>query len=263
MEANRSKSEKPLILVVNDDGITAPGIRALIGFIKDIGELIVVAPNQSMSGMGHAITINSTLRFHKYDGGDGLTEYTCSGTPVDCVKFGTEIAAKGRTVDLVVSGINHGHNYSINVIYSGTMSAALEGAIEGIPSIGFSLDNHNLDADFSPCEPIVKQLVKQLLNEKKRGICLNVNIPAVPTEEIKGIKWCRQGKGFWQKDFQQRQDPLGKEYFWLSGKFENRDENKTDTDIWAMDNNYVSVVPTQFDLTDYKELENLKLNEIK
>lgn len=258
METSSNKNDKPLILVVNDDGITAPGIRALIGFLKNISELIVVAPNQSMSGMGHAITINSTLRFYKHDGGLGIDEYTSSGTPVDCVKFGTEIAAKGRKVDLVVSGINHGHNYSINVIYSGTMSAALEGAIEGIPSIGFSLDNHNLDADFSACENIVTTIVNQVLIEKQPGLCLNVNIPAVPKEEIKGIKICRQGKGYWQKDFQIRKDPLGKEYYWLSGKFKNEDIDKKDTDIWAMENNYVAVVPTQFDLTDYKSLSSIE-----
>lgn len=258
MGKTADNTDKPLILVVNDDGITAPGIRALIGFLKDIAELIVVAPNQSMSGMGHAITINSTLRFYKHDGGAGIEEYTSSGTPVDCVKFGTEIASKGRKVDLIVSGINHGHNYSINVIYSGTMSAALEGAIEGIPSIGFSLDNHNLDADFSACEKIVRDIVNQVLVVNKTALCLNVNIPAVPAEEIKGIKVCRQGKGFWQKDFQIRKDPLGKEYYWLSGRFENQDVDKTDTDIWAIANNYVSVVPTQFDLTDYNSLSSLE-----
>ena len=254
-----AENRRPLIMVVNDDGITAPGIRALISFLKDIGDLFVVAPNQSQSGMGHAITINSTLRFTPYDGGDGIEEYMCSGTPVDCVKFGTEVAARGRKVDLIVSGINHGHNYSINVIYSGTMSAALEGAIEGIPSIGFSLDNHNLDADFSACEDFVKDLVTKVLHQELLpGYCLNVNIPALPKEEIKGIKVCRQGKGFWQKDFQKREDPLGKSYYWLSGNFENQDQEAADTDIWAMANNYVAVVPIQFDMTHYAAISDLK-----
>lgn len=252
-------AKKPLIMVVNDDGITAPGIRKLIGLMKQLGEVFVVAPNQSQSGMGHAITINSTLRFSKYDGGDGVEEYTCDGTPVDCVKFGTEVAARGRKVDLVVSGINHGHNYSINVIYSGTMSAALEGAIEGIPSIGFSLDNHNLDADFSACEEHILAIAKDLLNRKdQKAYCLNVNIPALPKEEIKGIKICRQGKGVWQKDFQKRQDPLGQDYYWLSGFFENQDQDKIDTDIWAIENGYISVVPIQFDLTDSPAIASLK-----
>lgn len=255
---NDQEQKKPLIMVVNDDGITAPGIRALIGFLKNIGEVFVVAPNKSMSGMGHAITINSTLRFTKHDGLPGIEEYSCNGTPVDCVKFGTAVASKGRKVDLIVSGINHGHNYSINVIYSGTMSAALEGAIEGVPSIGFSLDNHSLDADFSPCEKIVKNIVSKVLaNKKMNGYCLNVNIPAIPAEEIKGIKVCRQGNGFWEKDFQKRQDPLGNDYYWLSGNFNNLDPG-TDTDIWALTNNYVAVVPTKFDLTNHQVIDELK-----
>ena len=191
-------------MVVNDDGITAPGIRALISYMLDIGEVFVVAPNKSMSGMGHAITIDSTLRFTKHEGAPGIEEYSCTGTPVDCVKFGTGVLAKGSKVDLVVSGINHGQNSSINVIYSGTMSAAIEGAIEGIPAIGFSLCNHSLDADFSACEKIVKSLVLKILEKGNlKNYCLNVNIPAVPAEEIKGIKICRQAKAFWEKDFQE------------------------------------------------------------
>lgn len=246
-------------MVVNDDGITAPGIRALITFILDIGDVFVVAPNQSMSGMGHAITINSTLRFTKHDGGYvDVEEYSCSGTPVDCVKFGTAVVANGRKVDLVVSGINHGQNSSINVIYSGTMSAAIEGAIEGIPSIGFSLCDHSLDADFSACESIVKSLVQKTLDKGSlNGYCLNVNIPAIPAEEIKGIKICRQAKAFWEKDFQERKDPMGNSYYWLAGNFNNQDQG-TDTDIWALENNYVSVVPTMFDLTAHTAITELK-----
>ena len=171
------QNKRPLIMVVNDDGITAPGIRALIKFVKEFGDVFVVAPNQSMSGMGHAITINSTLRLTKHFGDPDITEYSCSGTPVDCVKFGTKIVAD-RKVDLIVSGINHGANSSINVIYSGTMSAAMEGAIEGIPSIGFSFLDFSLDADFSVCESIVKTLVKQVLaHGNMKNYCLNVNIP--------------------------------------------------------------------------------------
>lgn len=251
-------TKKPLIMVVNDDGITAPGIRALITFMLDIGDVFVVAPNKSQSGMGHAITIDSTLRFTAHDGVPGVQEYSCTGTPVDCVKFGTEVVADGRQVDLVVSGINHGPNSSINVIYSGTMSAAIEGAIEGIPSIGFSLCNHSLDADFSACEKIVKDLVKKTLNQgKMKGYCLNVNIPAIPAEEIKGIKICRQAKAFWEKDFQERKDPMGNSYYWLAGNFNNQDKG-TDTDIWALENNYVSVVPTMFDLTAHEAINELK-----
>lgn len=252
------ESKKPLILVVNDDGITAPGIQFLIGIMKDFGEVVVVAPDKSMSGMGHAITINSTLRLNKHINNWGVEAYSCSGTPVDCVKFGTKVVANGRDFDLVVSGINHGTNSSINVIYSGTMSAAVEGSIEGIPSIGFSLDNHALDADFSGCDAIVRTIVSNVLsNEMEKGYSLNVNIPNVPKEEIKGIKVCRQAKAYWDEDFEEREDPFGGSYYWLTGEFVYQDKGE-DTDIWALRNNYVSVVPTQFDLTHYKAVEILK-----
>lgn len=256
--------KKPLILVVNDDGITAPGIQALIGFVKDFGEVIVVAPDKAQSGMGHAITINSTLRLNEHPNTHKVEAYSCSGTPVDCVKFGTKVVAKNRKIDLVVSGINHGTNSSINVIYSGTMSAAVEGSLEGIPSIGFSLDNHALDADFSACEDIVKSIVTDVLeNGLKNGYSLNVNIPNAPKEEIKGIKVCRQAKAYWDETFDERKDPHGGSYYWLTGEFVYRDKGE-DTDIWALRNNFVSVVPTKYDLTDYEGIKDLKhWNEIK
>ncbi|MBL56562.1 MAG: 5'/3'-nucleotidase SurE [Flavobacteriales bacterium] len=251
-------NEKPLILVINDDGITAPGIQALISYVKDLGELIVVAPDKAQSGMGHAITINSTLRLTKYENNFGVTAYSCSGTPVDCVKFGTKVVAAGRTVDLVISGINHGTNSSINVIYSGTMSAAVEGAVEQIPSIGFSLDNHALDADFSACRNVVRSIITEALNKLGAdGYALNVNIPNVPEEELKGIKVCRQAKAYWNETFEERKDPYGGSYYWLAGEFIYKDEGE-DTDIWALKNNYVSVVPTKFDLTEYDAIHELK-----
>lgn len=249
---------KPLILVVNDDGITAPGIQALISYVMDFGEVIVVAPDKAQSGMGHAITINSTLRLNEYKNQFGVKAFSCSGTPVDCVKFGTKVVAAGRKIDLVVSGINHGTNSSINVIYSGTMSAAVEGSVEGIPSVGFSLDDHSVDADFSACEEVVKSVVKKLLNNPiEKGYSLNVNIPNVPKEELKGIKVCRQAKAYWDETFEERKDPHGGSYYWLTGEFMYLDSGE-DTDIWALKNNYVSVVPTKFDLTDYDALNTLK-----
>lgn len=252
------EEKKPLILVVNDDGITAPGIQALISYVKDFGEVIVVAPDKAQSGMGHAITINATLRLNKHENSHGVEAYSCSGTPVDCVKFGTKVVAVDRKIDLVVSGINHGTNSSINVIYSGTMSAAVEGSVESIPSVGFSLDNHSLDADFSACESVVKTVVKQMLsNESIKGYSLNVNIPNVPKEELKGIKVCRQAKAYWDETFEERKDPYGGSYYWLTGEFIYQDEGE-DTDIWAMRNNYVSVVPTKFDLTEYDAMNELK-----
>lgn len=256
--------KKPLILVVNDDGITAPGIQALISFVKDFGEIIVVAPDKAQSGMGHAITINSTLRLNKYPNTHNVEAYSCSGTPVDCVKFGTKVVAKGRKIDLVVSGINHGTNSSINVIYSGTMSAAVEGSLEGVPSVGFSLDNHSLDADFSACEKVVKSIVSKMLKSKLKGAySLNVNIPNVPKEEIKGIKVCRQAKAYWDETFEERKDPYGGSYYWLTGEFVYLDKGE-ETDIWALRNNYVSVVPTKYDLTDYEGIKDInKWDEVK
>lgn len=252
------KDKTPLILVVNDDGINAPGLHALISFVKGFGEVIVVAPDKAQSGMGHAITINSTLRLNKYETLDGVDAYSCSGTPVDCVKFGTKIVAAGRKIDLVVSGINHGANSSINVIYSGTMSAAVEGSVENIPSIGFSLDNHAIDADFSACEKVVKLVVKEMLDKQGlKGCALNVNIPNVSKQELKGIKVCRQAKAYWDEKFEERKDPYGGSYYWLTGEFVYQDEGE-DTDIWALKNNFISVVPTKFDLTEYGAVDELK-----
>jgi 5'-nucleotidase len=249
---------KPLILVVNDDGITAPGISALISFVKEFGEIIVVAPDKAQSGMGHAITMNNPLRVNKFDIANTKNAYCCSGTPVDCVKFGKKVLAKGRKVDLVVSGINHGLNSSINVVYSGTMSAAIEGSIEESNSVGFSLDNHSLEADFSACESIVKTVVKFLLSlPSEKRVCLNVNIPNVSSNLLKGMRVCRQAKAYWNERFVEKTDPFGDKYYWLTGDFIYLDKGE-DTDIWALKNSYVSIVPTQFDLTDYNIFASLK-----
>jgi 5'-nucleotidase len=248
--------KKPLILVVNDDGITAPGIRTLIEIMKEVGEVIVVAPDKAQSGMGHAVTIHSTLRIHKMDMGSGCEEYSCTGTPVDSVKFAVGKILK-RKPDLCVSGINHGSNASINVIYSGTMSAAVEGAIEGIPSVGYSLCNYAINADFNPIKKYVKKIAENVLKHGlPDGVCLNVNLPAVPEEEIKGIKICRQAKAMWTEQFDERQDPGGKTYYWLTGKFLNKDRGE-DTDLWALKNNFISVVPVQFDITAHHAIHSV------
>lgn len=254
-------SERPLILITNDDGVTAPGIRALVNAMKPLGDLIVVAPDKPQSGMGHAITINSMLRAYEIKQ-DGLKEYACSGTPVDCVKLAIDKIVH-RKPDLLVSGINHGANSSINVIYSGTMSAAVEGAIEGIPSIGFSLCNLSIEADFTASAHYAAIIAKNVLEHGlPEGTCLNVNIPDAPLEMLKGIKVCRQAKALWHEEFDERKDPSGKKYYWLTGKFVNLDEGH-DTDIWALDNNYVSVVPTQYDLTAHKAIAELKKWEMQ
>ncbi len=252
------KKNKPLILVTNDDGISAPGIQALVEVMKTLGDVVVVAPDKPQSGMGHAITINSTLRIQKVEIYGVKEEYSCSGTPVDCVKFAVNKIMK-RKPDLCVSGINHGSNMSINVIYSGTMSAAVEGAIENIPSIGFSLCDYSIDADFSTAKKIVKTIAENVLkNGLPNDVCLNVNIPKAKITEIKGIKICRQARANWIEELDERHDPSGKPYYWLTGKFENFDLGKKDTDVWALDNNYVSVVPTQFDMTAHTAIKKLE-----
>lgn len=258
--------KKPLILVTNDDGITAPGLRALIGIMKDIGDVVVVAPDSPQSGMGHAITIDNTLYLKKVviDKEKGApSEFSCSGTPADCVKLALQVILD-RKPDICVSGINHGSNASINVIYSGTMSAAVEAGIEEIPAIGFSLCDYSWDANFEPSEKSIKKIVLEALkNGIPKGTVLNVNIPKTDGSEPKGIKVCRQAKANWKEQFDKRTSPTGKEYYWLSGEFELLDEGD-DTDISAISDGYVSVVPTQYDLTAYKTMQHFKkwkLNE--
>jgi 5'-nucleotidase len=253
------KVNSPLILVVNDDGITAPGILSLIEVAKDFGEVMVVAPNKPQSGMGHAITLDDILSISEVNI-EGVKAFACGGTPVDCVKIAVNKLLP-RKPDLIISGINHGSNSSINVIYSGTMSAALEGYLEKIPSIGFSLSNHSIDADFTASKFYAEQIIKKVLSKKyPQGICLNVNIPNVPKEFIEGVKICRQAKGNWEEEYDERKDPMGRTYYWLTGKFVIEDDGK-DTDEWALANKYVSVVPVQQDITSYQLIKTLKYLE--
>lgn len=241
--------KKPLILVSNDDGITAPGIRSLVSVAKEFGEVVVVAPDSPQSGMGHAITINKPLRLDKSDYfGPEVLAYQCSGTPADCVKLALDKVLPRRP-DLLVSGINHGSNSSVNVIYSGTMSAAMEGAIDGLQAVGFSLLDYSMDADFSAAREVARKVIANILDHKlPADTLLNVNIPKLTTEELKGIKVCRQAKAKWVEEFDQREDPYGRNYFWLTGEFVNMDHGE-DTDEWALKHGYASVVPVQFDLT--------------
>jgi 5'-nucleotidase len=247
----------PTILIVNDDGIHAPGIRALVEAVKDLGKVVVVAPDKGQSGMGHAITINQPLRLTQIKIFDGIEAWQCSGTPVDCVKLAVDKVLHGKP-DICLSGINHGANHSINVIYSGTMSAAMEASIESIPSIGFSLLDYSIEADFATAKQFVRAITMKVLATKiDKHLLLNVNIPAVPEKLIKGIKICRQAYAKYEEEFQERNDPFNKKYFWLTGKFLNFDKGK-DTDVWALKNNYVSVVPVQFDLTNYTMKQKLE-----
>jgi 5'-nucleotidase len=254
-----ANKKKPVILITNDDGITAPGIRNLVDAVKDLGTIIVVAPDKPQSGMGHAITIGYPLRLHKIHQFEGVESWQCSGTPVDCVKLAVDKILHQKP-DLCLSGINHGANHSINVIYSGTMSAAIEASIEKIPSIGFSLLNYSMEADFTAARKYARKLVEKILSTRiiNPHLCLNVNFPNVDETLIKGIKVCRQAYAKYDEEFDARKDPSGRTYYWLTGEFKNFDKGK-DTDVWALKHNYVSVVPVQYDMTDYslkKQLEN-------
>ena len=251
-------SKRPLILVTNDDGIHAPGIRFLIEIMNTFGDVVVVAPDAPQSGMGHAITINDTLYCEAIQviKNEPQKEYSCSGTPVDCVKIAINEILK-RKPDLCVSGINHGSNSSINVIYSGTMSAAVEAGTQGIAAIGFSLLDYSIEADFKPSEQFIKSIVSQCLsNGMPNGVVLNVNIPKLSENKINGIKICRQANGHWEEQFDKRTNPFGKDYYWLTGKFVNNDKGE-DTDEWALENGYISVTPTQYDLTAYHAIKDI------
>jgi 5'-nucleotidase len=255
-------SKKPLILVTNDDGISAPGIRTLISAMNEIGDVIVVAPDSPQSAMGHAITINSTLHCNEIKIDDGpQKEYSCSGTPADCVKLGiNEIL--DRKPDICVSGVNHGSNSSINVIYSGTMSAAVEASIEGIPAIGFSLLDYSWNADFNSIKKYLIGITKKALEEGiPKGNALNINFPKLKEKEIKGIKICRQANAYWVEKFDKRSNPQGKEYYWLTGEFINEDKGE-DSDEWALENGYISIVPVKFDMTDHENIRTIKKLEV-
>lgn len=250
--------KKPLILITNDDGIFAKGIQHLAKAMLPLADVYVVAPDQPQSGMGHAVTIRQIIRAWRSPFPVKVKEaYSCSGTPVDCVKLALNNLLPARP-DIIVSGINHGSNASVNVIYSGTMSAAVEGALEKIPSIGFSLLDFSHDADFKASVPVAQQVVKSVLQHGlPTGVCLNVNIPKLPLKKIKGIRYCRQAKGHWAEGFEQRTDPHGGHYYWMSGQYVLEDSG-ADADENALAKGYVSVVPVHADLTDYTTLKQLK-----
>jgi len=254
--------EKPLILACNDDGITAPGLQALVNVAKKFGTVVVVAPDSPQSGMGHAISVGKPLRLYEEHFSGKKLGWACSGTPVDCIKLATGVLLK-RKPDLLISGINHGSNSSISVVYSGTMSAAMEGAIEGIPSIGFSLCNHSHAADFTGAAAYAEKIIEAALaNPMPTGTLLNVNIPDIPLDQIKGIKITRQAIGRWVEEFDERKDPYGQKYYWLTGRF-SLDDDGEDTDEWALANNYVSLCPVQFDLTAHHAIGPLHKWDLK
>ena len=251
--------EKPLILIANDDSIQSKGIRVLTEIMAEIGEVVVVAPDSHQSGMGHAITLGEPLRVSQtQDFGPNIISYKCSGTPADCVKFGKHQLLKDRKIDLFVSGINHGSNSSIAVLYSGTMSAAIEAAMEGIPAIGFSLCAFEADADFSHCHDYIIKICQQVLSHGlPKGLTLNVNFPAKSDLALQGIRVVKQANAVFRERFEERRDPYGNPYYWMDGELENFDKNNN-TDIDALESNYVSIVPVKYDLTDYEALSAMQ-----
>lgn len=251
--------ERPLILVTNDDGIEAKGMESLIQVAREFGDVVAISTQTPMSGMSHAITIKVPLRISLIEEEPGLKKYLTNGTPVDGVKLAFN-SLLDRKPDLLLSGINHGSNSSSSILYSGTMGAAMEGAINHIPSIGFSLLNYRSDADFSTSQIVVRDVIGRVVEEGlPGGICLNVNVPDVSADELKGIKICSQANGFWKEEFEKRQDPMGKDYYWLSGFFFNRqgDEDGKGTDEWALEQHYASVVPINTDFTAQTFMEKI------
>lgn len=253
------KGNKPLILITNDDGYRAKGLKALIEAVQPLGQVVVVAPANPQSGQSHAITVNLPLRMEKVEEHESFEMYVVSGTPVDCVKLANSQLFKEHKPDILVSGINHGSNASASVVYSGTMAAVIEGCLYEIPSIGFSLLDFSKNADFSVAIPYVRRITANALkNRIPADTCLNVNIPKVSENEIKGIRVCRQNKGVWREEFDKRLDPNQHEYYWLTGEFYNLEPHAEDTDEWALHHNFISLVPVQVDMTAYQSLPILR-----
>lgn len=247
-----------LILITNDDGLYAAGLRTLLEVAEEFGKVVLISTMESMSGMSQALTVKNPIRVKLLEETDKHIIYACSGTPTDSVKLAIN-QLLARKPDWVLSGINHGANASVSVLYSGTMAAALEGCLYNIPSVGFSLNDFSSKADFSVCNKYIRVVLHALAEHSlPDGICLNVNIPSVPANEVKGIRVCRQAKGNWREEFDKRKDPMGKTYYWLTGIFQNHEPEATDTDEWALANNYVSVVPVQVDLTAYRFIRELE-----
>ena len=250
-----------IIFLTNDDSYLSKGFRAAVNLAREFGRVIAIAPDRVQSGMSQAITINTPLFLRQVEVSDDVEIYAFSGTPVDCAKIAFDHFFKDKRVDLVLSGINHGSNAAVNVMYSGTMGAAIEGSFYGVPSIGLSLDDHDSDADFEGAVKYGREIIASVLEAAERlprPLCLNVNVPRCAAEEIQGLRLSRQTRGFWREDFYARQDPHGRDYFWLTGAFQNAEPDAEDTDEWALAHRFVSVVPVQVDMTDYRMLGSLK-----
>ncbi len=247
-----------LILISNDDGPHASGLHSLIEVAKDFGRVAVVVSDTGQSGKSHSITMNQPLRIREVETSENYSFHTVNGTPVDSIKLGFDQVLT-ETPDIVLSGINHGSNAAVSIIYSGTMGVALEAALHRIPAIGFSLLNHKPDADFTLSKIVVRKVLQSVLKHGlKPNIALNVNIPDVAPENFKGIQVCRQTLGVWSGEFEKRQDPIGRDYFWMTGYFENHENGNKDTDEYALSQNMASIVPVIPDFTDHTSIEIMK-----
>ena len=252
------EKDDKLILITNDDGLYAAGLKALLEVMEEFGKVVLISTQESMSGMSMALTVKTPLRVKLLEETDRRKVYACNGTPTDSIKLAVNQLLE-RKPDWVVSGINHGSNASVSVLYSGTMAAAIEGCLYGIDSVGFSMSDFSRTADFSICRKFIRIVMLKLTEMTlPKGICLNVNIPSVPENEIKGIKICRQSKGNWKEEFEKRKDPMGRTYYWLTGLFQNQEPEASDTDEWALANNYVSIVPVSVDMTAHSYIDTLK-----
>lgn len=250
--------DKPLLFLSNDDGISAKGLRSLIDMLRGVGDLVVVAPDGGRSGASSSISTGKAVTLKKVVDEPGITEFACSGTPVDCVKLGLDYAVSRRP-DLLIGGINHGDNASVSAHYSGTMGIVLEGTMKGITSIGYSLCSFDADADFEPLRPYVERITRQVLQEGlPENSCLNVNFPVRPT--FNGVKICRMASGKWDNEWERHEDSDG---YWLTGDFTNVEPDRTDTDSWALSHGYVAVTPTQVDVTDYELMDKLNQWNLK
>lgn len=250
------ENQRPLILVSNDDGITAKGISELIKFLRPLGEIVVMAPDTPRSGTACSLTVKEPIHYQLLRKEVGLTVYKCSGTPTDCVKLAFHTVLE-RKPDLVIGGINHGDNSAVNVHYSGTMGVVMEGCLKGVPSVAFSLCSHEADADFEPAGEYIRDIVRKLLEKGLPPLtCLNVNIPN--TKELKGVRICQQSRGQWVNEWEHFAHREDTQYYWLTGEFQQTDTENEKSDCWALANDYIAITPTTVDMTAYELMDELQ-----
>ena len=247
---------KPLILISNDDGYAAKGINSLVAMVRDLADVLVCAPDSARSGYSCAFSATLPLTLHQQYQEEGVEIWSCNGTPVDCVKLAMAELCSDRRPALVLGGINHGDNASVNSHYSGTMGVVREGCMKSIPSVAFSLCDHRDDADFEPLRPYVRRMVARVLTEGlPEGVCLNVNFPKLPS--FRGVKVCRMTKGIWYNEVEKCHHPRNYDYWWMVGHYANLEPESDDTDEWALDHGYVAITPTRIDVTAYDMLDRM------